>query len=103
MGRFEPSQPRSPDWARAIALEKDTVEHTVTVEVAATAWEEDDHLVDLLVALDARPELLGPAVAGDVHRRIVAVTVTLEAPTAKIARELANRALLEEMLSLGLV
>lgn len=80
------------------------MEHTVTVEVAATAWQDDHHLVDdLLFALDARPELLGPAAAGEVRRRIVAVTVTLRAPTEKIARELANGAVLEEMFRLGLV
>jgi hypothetical protein len=46
-------------------------EHTVDVEVAFVAWDDDDPLVDLMEALSARPELLGPAVGADLRRRAV--------------------------------
>lgn len=77
-------------------------EHTVTVEVAAD-WDVDERLADLLDALDARPEFLGPAVGADVRQRVIGVTVTVEAESEEAAQEIATRALLDAMKRLGLV
>jgi hypothetical protein len=78
------------------------VAHTVTVE-AAVDWDEPEHLAYLLAALDACPESLGPPVGSHVRRRVIAVTLTVKAPTGKTARETATRLLIDEMVKLGLV
>jgi DNA-binding MarR family transcriptional regulator len=78
------------------------VAHTVTVE-AAVDWDEPEHLAYLLAALDACPESLGPPVGSHVRRRVIAVTLTVKAPTGKAARETATRLLIDEMVKLGLV
>jgi phosphate starvation-inducible protein PhoH len=77
-------------------------EHTVTVEVVAE-WDDHERLADLLKALDAHPELLGPAVGADVRQRVMGVTVTVEARTEKAAQEIATLALLDEMQRLGMI
>jgi hypothetical protein len=92
------------------ALKQETVEamvrglseHTVTVEVAAD-WDGDERLADLLDALDARPELLGPAVGADARQRVIGVTVTVEAKSEEAAQEIATLALLDAMQKLGLL
>jgi hypothetical protein len=76
-------------------------EHTITVEARAE-WQ-DDHLAELLEAMDARPELLGRAVGVNVRQRVIGVTVTVKAKTEKVAQEMATLALIDEMQGLGLV
>jgi hypothetical protein len=77
--------------------------HTVEVEVSPVAWGDDDRLGDLLDALDARPELLGPAVGVDLSRRAIGVTVTVAAGDPEAARTVAARALDEEIIALRFV
>jgi hypothetical protein len=77
-------------------------EHTVTVEVVAE-WDDHERLADLLEALDARPEFLGPPAGADVGQRVIAVTVMVKARTERAAQEIATVALLDEMRALGLV
>jgi hypothetical protein len=76
--------------------------HTVTVE-AAVGWDDPEHLAHLLAALAACPESVGPPVGGHVRRRVIGVTLTLRARTEKAAQEIATRALIDEMVKLGLV
>ena len=76
-------------------------EHTITVEARAE-WGEEDHMTDLLHAMDARPDLFGRAVGARV-RTIIGVTVTVRAKTEKVAQEMATIALIDEMKGLGLV
>ena len=76
-------------------------EHTVEVEVV-THWESYDRLSFLQQALRARPELLGPSVRGDPRRRMIGVTVTVQAASESEARDIAGRAVLDEMARLGL-
>ena len=76
-------------------------EHTITVEARAE-WGEEDHMTDLLDAMDARPDLFGRAVGARV-RTIIGVTVTVRAKTEKVAQETATIALIDEMKGLGLV
>jgi hypothetical protein len=78
-----------------------TNEHTILVH-AEGSWSHDEHLDDLLRALDARRELVEPAVGYTVRRRVAAVSLWVEADSETVAWELANRALVEEMAQLGL-
>ena len=77
-------------------------EHTITVEARAD-WGDDDHMVDLLHAMDARPDLFGRAVGARVRMSVIGVTVTVRAKTEKVAQETATIALIDEMKALGLV
>jgi hypothetical protein len=77
-------------------------EHTITVEARAE-WGDDDHMVDLLHAMDARPDLFGRAVGAEVRMSIIGVTVKVKAKTEKVAQEMATIALIDEMKALGLV
>jgi hypothetical protein len=77
-------------------------EHTITVEARAD-WGDDDHMVDLLHAMDERSDLLGRAVGAIVRRCVIGVTVTVKAKSEKAAQEVATLALLDEMKELGLV
>jgi hypothetical protein len=79
-----------------------TNEHTILVH-AEGAWSHDEHLDDLLEALDARRELVEPAVGFTVGRRVAAVSLWVEAGSETAAWEMGNRALVEEMGQLGLV
>ncbi len=79
-----------------------TNEHTILVH-AEGAWSHDEHLDDLLKALDARRELVEPAVGYTVRRSVAAVSLWVEADSEGAAWETANRALVEEMGQLGLV
>jgi hypothetical protein len=76
-------------------------EHTILVH-AEGAWSHEDHLDDLLKALDARGELVQPAVGFTVRRRVAAVSLWVKASSEPAAWELANRALVEELEQLGL-
>jgi hypothetical protein len=77
-------------------------EHTILVH-AEGAWSHDEHLDGLLTALDARRELVEPAVGFTVRQGVVAVSLWVEAGSEAAAWDLANRALVEEMGQLGLV
>jgi hypothetical protein len=77
-------------------------EHTITVEARAD-WGEDDHMVDLLHAMDARPDTFGRAVGAIVRKCVLGVTVKVKAKNEKAAQETATVALLDEMKELGLV
>ena len=77
-------------------------EHTITVEARAE-WGDDDHMVELLHAMDARPDLSGRAVGAEVRMCVIGVTVTVKAKTEKVAQEVATIALIDEMKGLGLV
>ena len=77
-------------------------EHTITVEARAD-WGDDDHMVNLLHAMDARPDLFGRAVGAKVRMSVIGVTVTVKAKTEKVAQETATIALIDEMKALGLV
>jgi hypothetical protein len=77
-------------------------EHTITVEARAE-WGDDDHMVDLLHAMDARPDLFGRAVGAKVRMSVIGVTVTVKAKNEKVAQETATIALIDEMKGLGLV
>jgi hypothetical protein len=77
-------------------------EHTITVEARAD-WGDDDHMVDLLHAMDARPDLFGRAVGARVRMSVIGVTVTVRAKNEKVAQETATIALIDEMKALGLV
>ena len=79
-----------------------TNEHTILVH-AEGAWSHDERLDDLLRALDARRELVEPAVGYTVRRDVAAVSLWVEADSEIAAWESANRALVEEMAQLGLV
>jgi hypothetical protein len=59
-------------------------------------------LVDLLEALDARPELLGPAMSADVRRHSIGVTVTLEVADEAEAQKLAGVARGEALVAPGM-
>jgi hypothetical protein len=76
-------------------------EHTVDVEVAFVAWDDDDLLVDLVEAPFARPELVGPAVGADLRRRSVGITVTVESSDPVAAKAIAQRALQQVVAALG--
>ena len=56
----------------------------------------------LLKALDARRELIEPAVGFSVGPRVAAVSLWVEAAGEPAAWDLANRAVVEEMGQLGL-
>ena len=84
------------------AMARGPAEHTVTVEVAVD-WDVGEHLAVLLDALDARPELLGPAVGADLRKGVIGVTVTVEAKNEEAAQEIATLALIDELRGLGLV
>ncbi len=60
-------------------------------------------LGELLAALDARLEFLGPAVGAEKNRRLIGVTVAVKARTEKDAQEVATVAVLDEMVTLGLI
>lgn len=77
-------------------------EHTITVEARAE-WGEEDHMPDLLHAMDARADLFGRAVGARGRMSIIGVTVTVRAKTEKVAQEMATIALIDEMKGLGLV
>jgi hypothetical protein len=79
-----------------------TNEHTILVH-AEGAWSHDEHLDDLLRALDAWRELVEPAVGFTVRRDVAAVSLWVEAESEPAAWDLANRALVQEMGQLGLV
>lgn len=71
-------------------------EHTVDAELAPVEWGDNNRLVDLMEALGARPELLGPVVGADLTRRAVGITVTVVADSPAAAQDIAKRALEEE-------
>ena len=97
-----PPGPRAPaSSGRSQTMARGTA-HTVTVE-AAVGWDDPEHLADLLAALDACPESVGPPVGCHVRRRVIGVTLTLRAASEKAAQEIATRAIIDEMLKLGLV
>jgi hypothetical protein len=77
-------------------------EHTITVEARAE-WGDDDHMGDLLHAMDARPDIFGRPVGAKVRMSVIGVTVTVKAKTEKVAQETATIALIDEMKGLGLV
>ena len=77
-------------------------EHTITVEARAE-WGDDDHMVELLHAMDARSDLFGPAVGATVRKCVIGVTVRVKAKSEKVAQEMVTVALLDEMKGLGLV
>jgi hypothetical protein len=79
-----------------------TNEHTILVH-AEGAWSHEEHLDDLLEALDERRELVEPAVGFTARQGVVAVSLWVEAGSETAAWEMANRALVEEMGQLGLV
>jgi hypothetical protein len=79
-----------------------TSEHAILVH-AEGAWSHEEHLDELLKALDARRELIEPAVGFTVRRRVVAVSLWVEAGSETVAWEMGNNALVEEMGQLGLV
>jgi hypothetical protein len=76
--------------------------HTVAIEVAVD-WDDPERLIELLAALDARTEPLGLPVGAHVRRRVIGVTLTVEAGSRKAAEELATRVLIDEIGMLGLV
>jgi hypothetical protein len=76
--------------------------HTVTVEVVL-GGDDDGRLGELLAAVDARPEFLGPPVGAEAGRRVIGVTVMVKARTEKAAQQIATVTLLDEMVKLGLV
>lgn len=78
------------------------IEHTVTVDALGVILEDDAALGDVLDALDAREELLAPAVSADLVRRAISVTVTVVATGPESARQIAVRALGEALVTLGL-
>jgi hypothetical protein len=84
------------------AMARGLAEHTVTVEVVAE-WDDHERLAELLEALDAHPELLGPAVGAELRQRVIGVTVTVEAKNEEAAQEIATVAVIDEMKKLGLV
>jgi hypothetical protein len=77
-------------------------EHIVLIH-AGGVWSHQEHLDDLLAALDARRELVEPAVGFTVRRGLAAVSLWVKADAKATAREIASRALVEEMGQLGLV
>ena len=77
-------------------------EHILLVQ-AEGAWSHEEHLDDLLKALDGRRELVEPAVGYTLRRDVAAVSLWVKADEKTNAEELANRALVEEMSQLGLV
>jgi hypothetical protein len=79
-----------------------TNEHTILVH-AEGAWSHDEHLDELLKALDARRELVEPAVGFTVRRGVAAVSLWVEADSELAAWDLANGVLVAEMGQLGLV
>ena len=76
--------------------------HTVTVEVVLGS-DDPGRLGELLAALNARPEFLGPPMAADVGRRVIGVTVKVKARTEDAAQQIATVTILDEMRRLGLV
>jgi hypothetical protein len=82
--------------------QKAEAEHTVTVEALGVVLENHDAMGDILNALDAREQLLGPAVAADLLRHAISVTVTVVATNPESARQIAVRALGEVLVALGL-
>lgn len=77
-------------------------EHTIEMEASGVRWDpEHDLLVDLKQALTARPELLGPAVAADLERGVVMVTITVDADDEESARQMVSSAFGEELVRLG--
>ena len=77
-------------------------EHILLVH-AEGRWSHEEHLDDLLKALDGRRELIEPAVGYTLRRDVAAVSLWVKADEKTNAEELANRALVEEMSQLGLV
>jgi hypothetical protein len=77
-------------------------EHIVLIQ-AEGAWSHEEHLDDLLKALDARRELVEPAVGFTVRRDLAAVSLWVKTDERAMAREMAICALVEEMGQLGLV
>jgi hypothetical protein len=77
--------------------------HSVTVEVVLGGDEEHGRLGELLAAVDARPEVLGPPAGVEVGRRVIGVTVMVKAKSERAAQQIATTALLEEMAKLGLI
>ena len=77
-------------------------EHIFLIQAEGT-WSHEEHLDDLLKALDGRRELVEPAVGYTLRRDVAAVSLWVKAPGKTHAEELANRALVEEMKQLGLV
>ena len=76
--------------------------HSVTVEVVL-GLDEHGRLGELLAALDARSEFLGPPMGAEVGRRVIGVTVKVKARTENMAQQIATVTILDEMQKLGLV
>ncbi len=70
---------------------------------AEGAWSRDEHLDDLLKVLDARRELVEPAVGFTVRRRVVAVSLWVEAGSEVPEPLVAVRRRSIELLSTDLV
>lgn len=78
-------------------------EHTVTIDAYNVPRPSDEQLAELLDALMARPELLGPSVSVDDRRGSIGLIVTVDAESEQGARVAAIRALADELLARGLV
>ena len=70
---------------------------------AEGTWSHEEHLDDLLRALDGRCELVEPAVGYTLRRDVAALSLWVKADGKTNAQQFANRALAEEMTQLGLV
>jgi hypothetical protein len=92
-----PSEPREGTEAMA----RDSA-HSVPLEVAVD-WDDPESLIELLAALEARPEFLQVPVGAHVRRHVIGMTLTVGAATEKAAEEIATRVLIDEMDRLGLV
>ena len=77
-------------------------EHILLLPAEGT-WSHEEHLDDLLRALDGRRELVEPAVGYTLRRDMAAVSLWVRADGETNAQELASRALVEEMTQLGLI
>ena len=74
---------------------------TVTVEVVLDS-DDPGRLGELLAALDARSEFLGPPMGAEVGR-VIGVTVMVKARTKETAQQIATVTILDEMQKLGLI
>lgn len=80
-------------------------EHTVHVEAYGAQFApqgpDDERLVDLMEALSARPELLGPSVSANLSQQSIGVTVTIEADDEQEAHRIAAAGFGQELVRLG--
>lgn len=78
-------------------------EHTVTIDAYNVSRPSDEQLAELLDALMARPELLGPSVSANERTGSIGLIVTVDAPSEREARVTAISALGEELMAHGLI